>query len=145
MLVSIIKIIISILNFTSFLSCIFSLFTIPKHLVNINLIVMSTSKFIYMINDPYCQYNKVTYKYDRVMNELTISSIASIYLLLFIVFVGLDTNLTRGKGLLGKRTFLFVYNCLKIIIVILLTFIYPTQIILSIHFSKNSFDLLIFS
>ena len=138
MLVSIIKIIISILNFTSFLSCVFSLFTIPKHLVNINLIVMSTSKFIYMINDPYCQYNKVTYKYDRVMNELTISSITSIYLLLFIVFVGLDTNLTRGKGLLGKRTFLFVYNCLKIIIVILLTVIYPTQITLSIHFSKNS-------
>ena len=138
MLVMIIKLIISILNFTSFLSGIFSLFTIPKHLVNINLIIMSTSKFIYMIYDPYCQYNKVSYQYDRVMNELSISSIVSIYLLLFIIFVGLRVNLTRGKGLLGKKTYLFIYNCLKLLIILSLSTIYPIQIYLSLHFSKNS-------
>ena len=138
MLVVIIKLVISILNFTSFFSGLFSLFTIPKHLVNINLLIMSTSKFIYMIYDPYCQYNKVSYQYDRVMNELTVSSIVSIYLLLFIVFIGLRANLASGKGLLGKKTFFFIYYFMKIIIIISLTSIYPLQIYFSIYFSKNS-------
>ena len=116
MFLSIIKLIITLLNYTSCLSIILSLFTTPKNLANINLIIMSTSKLIYMVYDPYCQYGKVSYQYDRILNELTISSILSLYLLLFIVFVGLNANLARGKGLLGKKCYFFVYYILKDIV-----------------------------
>ena len=138
MFLSIIKLIITLLNYTSCLSIILSLFTTPKNLANINLIIMSTSKLVYMVYDPYCQYGKVSYKYDRILNELSISSILSLYLLLFIVFVGLNANLARGKGLLGKKCYFFVYYILKVIIFIFLVLIYPTQISLSGYFASSS-------
>ena len=135
MVLSIIKFIITLLNYTSCLSRIFSLFTTPKNLANINLIIMSTSKFLYMIYDPYCQYGKASYQYDRILNELSISSILSLYLLLFIVFVGLNANLTRGKGLLGKKCYFCVYYILKTIVFIFLALIYPLQIYVSKYFA----------
>ena len=136
MVLSIIKFIITLLNYTSCISRIFSLFTTPKNLANINLIIMSTSKFIYMIYDPYCQYGKTSYQYDRIINELSVSSIISLYLLLFIIFVGLNANLTRGKGLLGKKCYFFVYYILKGIVFTLLVLIYPFQIYVSKYFAN---------
>ena len=139
MILSILTLIVTLLNYSSFISIIFSLFTTPKNLVNINIIILSTSKFIYMVYDPYCQYNKVSYKYDRILYELSISSFISIYLLLFIVFLGINANLTKGKGLFGKRSFFIIYYCLKVIVIIILIAIYPTQIILSRYFANHNF------
>ena len=117
-------------------SIIYIFFT-PKNLVNINLIVFTISKFIYIIIDPYCQKKKVSYIYDRVIEELKFSSIVSIYLILFIVFLGLNTNINRGKGKISKKKYICIYQTLKIIVIIILLCIYPVQIVLSIHLSTN--------
>ena len=59
----------------------FSSLITPKTLVILNLIVMTLFKFIYMIIDPYCQYQKVNYTFDRIIDELKFSAIISIYLI----------------------------------------------------------------
>ena len=33
---------------------------------------MTTIRLIYMVYDPYCQYNKVSYKYDRIVKTVFI-------------------------------------------------------------------------
>ncbi len=120
-------------NYNSFIN----IFITPKNLVNINLIAFTTGKFIYIIIDPYCQKKKVSYIYDRVVEELKFSSIVSIYLILFIVFLGLNTNINRGKGRISKKKYICIYHTLKIIVIIILLCIYPVQIVLSIHLSTN--------
>ena len=92
---------------------------------------MSLSKFFYMCYDPYCQHNRASYQFDRIINELTISSIISIFLLLFIVFVGLNANLQRGTKMISKRCYICIYKTLKFTIITLLFFIYPIQILIS--------------
>ena len=121
----------TIINYPSCLTRICSLFLTPKNLVNLNLIIMSFSKFLYMCYDPYCQHNRASYQFDRIVNELTISSIISIYLLLFIVFVGLNANLHRGNKIISKRCYVCIYKTLKFIIIFILFFIYPIQIFIS--------------
>ena len=125
------KLVITLINYSSCLSRIFSLFLTPKNLVNLNLMIMSVSRFIYMCYDPYCQYQRANYLFDRIMNELNISSITSIYLLLFIVFIGLDANLRRGTKKISKRCYVCAYKTLKFIVIVLLFFIYPIQIFMS--------------
>ena len=115
----------------------FSSLITPKTLVILNLIVMTLFKFIYMIIDPYCQYQKVNYTFDRIIDELKFSAIISIYLILFNVFIGLNTNLSRGKGEINKNKYVLVYKLIKSLIIIILCIIYPTQIALSIQMSYN--------
>ena len=114
------KLVITLINYSSCLSRIFSLFLTPKNLVNLNLMIMSVSRFIYMCYDPYCQFQRANYLFDRIMNELNISSITSIYLLLFIVFIGLDANLRRGTKKISKRCYVCAYKTLKFIVIVLL-------------------------
>ncbi len=115
--------------------------TTPKNIVNVNLLIISFSKFIYMIIDPYCQYKYVSYEFDRIFDELKYSSLISIYLILFIVFVGLNANLRRGKGSCSKKNYKCIYDLVKIIVIIILFCIYPTQISLSSLVSSNDSDL----
>ena len=121
----------TMINYSSCLSRICSLFLTPKNLVNLNLIIMSLSKFFYMCYDPYCQHKRASYQFDRIINGLSISSIISIYLLLFIVFVGLNANLHKGSKIISKKCYICVYKTLKTIIITLLFFIYPIQIFIS--------------
>ncbi len=115
----------------------FSSLITPKTLVILNLIVLTLFKFIYMIIDPYCQYQKINYTFDRTIDELKFSAIISIYLILFNVFIGLNTNLNRGKGEINKNKYVLVYKLIKCLIIIILCIIYPTQIALSIQMSHN--------
>ena len=128
-------------NDPSFFNTICSMFLTPKNLVSLNLIIMSVSKYLYLIIDPYCQENKVSYEFDRVLDEIKFSSLISIYLILFIVLVGLNTNLSRGRGKINKNCYIFVYRLIKIVVCIILFIIYPLQIPLSVSMSKNTFDL----
>ena len=130
------KLIITLINYSSFLTKIFSLLLTPKNLVNLNLMVMSVSRFIYMCYDPYCQHKRANYQFDRIMNDLSISSISSIYLLLFIVFIGLNANLQRGTKMISKRCYVCAYKTLKFIVIVILFFIYPIQIYMSYCSSK---------
>ncbi len=130
------KLIITLINYSSFLTKIFSLLLTPKNLVNLNLMVMSVSRFIYMCYDPYCQHKRANYQFDRIMNDLSISSISSIYLLLFIVFIGLNANLQRGTRMISKRCYVCAYKTLKFIVIVILFFIYPIQIFMSYCSSK---------
>ncbi len=128
-------------NYPSFLTIICSIFLTPKNLVSLNLIIMTLSKIIYMLVDPYCQYKRVSYGFDRAINEIKFSSLISIYLILFIVFVGLNTNLSRGRGKISKNLYIFVYRLIKIVVCIILFLIYPLQIPLSVTMSKNTFQM----
>ena len=132
------KLVISLIKYQSCITRICSLFLTPKNLVNLNLMTMSLSRFFYICYDPYCQHKKVSYQFDRIVNELTISSITSIYLLLFIVFVGLNANLQRGTRMISKRCFVCTYKTLKFIVIIVLFFIYPIQIFIS--YSNSTID-----
>ena len=128
-------------NDPSFYNTICSIFLTPKNLVSLNLIIMTVSKYLYLIIDPYCQDNKVSYGFDRFLDEIKFSSLISIYLILFIVLVGLNTNLSRGRGKINKNCYIFVYRLIKIVVCIILFIIYPLQIPLSVSMSKNTFDL----
>ena len=113
----------------------------PKNLVNLNLFIITITKFIYMIIDPYCQYKYVSYKYDRVIDELKFSGVISIYFILFIVFVGLNANLRRGKGNISKKNYICAYKLIKVIVIIILFCIYPAQISVSALLSQNDAQL----
>ena len=122
-------------------SLILYIITTPKNIVNVNLLIISFSKFLFVIIDPYCQYRYVSYEFDRIFDELKYSSLISIYLILFIVFVGLNANLRRGKTSFSKKKYECIYKCVKIIVVIILFCIYPTQITLSSLLSSNDTEL----
>ena len=128
-------------NNPSIYSNICSLFSTPKHLVNLNLIIITLSKFLYMIIDPYCQKKYVSYSFDRVIDELRYSSIISIYFILFIIFVGLNANLNRRKDNVNQLRNALVYKIIKIAGIFLIYLIYPIQIPLSLLCSKNDIDL----
>ncbi len=128
-------------NYPSTYSKICSLFSTPKHLVNINLIIITLSKFLYMIIDPYCQKKYVSYSFDRVIDELKYSSLISIYFILFIIFVGLNANLNRRKSNINQLRYALAYKIIKIAGIVLIYLIYPIQIPLSVVCSKNDFDL----
>ena len=128
-------------NYPSTYSKICSLFSTPKHLVNLNLIIITLSKFLYMIIDPYCQKKYVSYSFDRVIDELRYSSIISIYFILFIIFVGLNANLNRRKSNVNQLRYALAYKIIKIAGIVLIYLIYPIQIPLSVLCSKNDFDL----
>ena len=128
-------------NHNTICSLITFIISTPKNLVNLNLFVITITKFIYMIIDPYCQYKYVSYKYDRVIDELKYSAVISIYFILFIVFVGLNANLRRGKGNISKKNYICAYKLIKVIVIIILFWIYPTQISMSALLSENDAQL----
>ena len=127
-------------NYSSCFNTICAILLTPKNLVSLNLIILTFSKFVYMIIDPYCQFKKISYEFERVLNEIKFSSLISIYLILFIVLVGLNTNLSRGRGKINKKYYIFVYRLIKIVVCIILFIIYPLQIPLSVAMAKNTFN-----
>ena len=127
-------------NYSSCFNTICAILLTPKNLVSLNLIILTFSKFVYMIIDPYCQFKKISYEFDRALNEIKFSSLISIYLILFIVLVGLNTNLSRGRGKINKKYYIFVYRLIKIVVCIILFIIYPLQIPLSVAMAKNTFN-----
>ena len=128
-------------NHNTICSLITFIISTPKNLVNLNLFIITIIKFIYMIIDPYCQHKYVSYKYDRVIDELKFSGVISIYFILFIVFVGLNANLRRGKGNISKKNYICAYKLIKVIVIIILFWIYPSQISVSALLSENDAQL----
>jgi hypothetical protein len=74
-----------------FLQILIRLWHCPKYVIIINLIIATSTRFLFLIIDPFRQYKLVSRVYDRVIHELFYSSLFSFFIILLLVWFGLFT------------------------------------------------------
>jgi hypothetical protein len=126
------------------------LITTPKCLVILNLEVFSLTRTIYMIIDPYGLKKIFDKPTERILNGILISSIISIYLILLLMWIGLNHVFDESKSNLQKCVNLYFYKQKKYTIIVILILIYPYQIVVSyftnlLKYQKNEDFITIYS
>ena len=84
-----------------------------------------------MIIDPYGLKKIFDKPTERILNGISFSSIISIYLILLLMWIGLNHVFDESKSYLQKCVNLYFYKQKKYTIVIILILIYPYQIVIS--------------
>ena len=126
------------------------LITTPKCLVILNLEVFSLTRTLYMIIDPYGLKKIFDKPTERILNGISISSIISIYLILLLMWIGLNHVFDESKSYLQKCVNLYFYKQKKYTIIVILILIYPYQIVISyftnsLKYQNNEFFIPIYS
>ena len=124
----------------SFYHKILRLITTPKCLVILNLEVFSFTRTIYMIIDPYGLKKFFDKETERIFSGILISSIISIYLILLLMWIGLNHVFDESKSNLQKCINLYFYKQKKYTIIVILVLIYPYQILVTYFTNSLKFQ-----
>jgi ABC-type multidrug transport system permease subunit len=131
-------------EFGSFCKIIQRLYRCPKHVIILNILIISTSKnyltiarAVYVSVDPFSLKSIFPRTVDRILHELIFATSVSLFLVLLLVWHGLytafdiDRHIQRSRSLKKKKCTIWKYETVHKIIIITLFLVYPVQVTFS--------------
>ena len=107
----------------------------PKNIVIVNLCIMSTTKFFYLLIDPLNLHNIFGHIFERILFNLNYAGLGSIFSILVIMWLGIN-HAYNNPRIIDKQVGTFFYLQIKITVFFLLIIIYPYYI--SINYYNNN-------
>ena len=117
----------------SFIKKIIIIFT-PKNIVIINLCIMSTTKFFYLLIDPLNLHKTFGHIFERILFNLNYAGLGSIFSILVIMWLGIN-QVYNNPRIIDKQVGTFFYLQIKLTVYFILIVIYPYYI--SINYYNN--------
>ena len=117
----------------SFIKKIIIIFT-PKNIVIMNLCIMSTSKFFYLLIDPLNLHKIFGHIFERILFNLNYAGLGSIFSILVIMWLGIN-QVYNNPRIIDKQVGTFFYLQIKLTVYFILIVIYPYYI--SINYYNN--------
>ena len=110
----------------------------PKYLIYINLVIISTSKFLYLLIDPFCQKDYLSHTHDNITYNISIAGLIGIYIQIMVVWLGILTMLNTSLGKFNTKCFVCLYRSVKIISILLMLLLYPGEFAVTYLDSQRS-------
>ena len=107
----------------------------PKYIVIFNLIILSVSRFFFLVIDPFRQRGIASHLGDTIIFYLMVPTFLGFYFELFIVWSGINSVFVDEKL---KKCYKCTYSILKTFFTILVIFVYPFVIVICFFFSRRS-------
>ena len=101
----------------------------PKYIVIFNLIIVTISRFFYVIVDPFCQRQVSTHRGDTTTFFLSIPPFASFYCELFVVWSGINSVFVDEKNKKTKKCYKWIYTRIKPAFFVLIILFYVAVVI----------------
>ena len=109
------------------------MFFTPKAIVHFNLVIISTSRFFYIVIDPFRQREIISHIHDMMVYYMIVAAFIAFYMQMFIVWTGITAVFNMGMGKISKKCFVCLYNKTKVIFLICMILIYPLQLMVNYY------------
>ena len=109
------------------------MFFTPKAIVHFNLVIISTSRFFYVVIDPFRQREIISHVHDMMVYYMIVAAFIAFYMQMFIVWTGITAVFNMGMGKISKKCFVCLYNKTKVIFLICMILIYPMQLMVNYY------------
>ena len=113
----------------------------PKYLIYFNLVIFSTSRFFYIVIDPFCQLGIIKHMHDSMVFYMTTTTLICFYIQILVIWLGILAMFNLGLGKINHKCFTCMYNRVKIVSVVIMIILYPVELIVNYVIAKRDNNL----